>query len=364
MTVLDAHCDAPSQMVRLRDYGVDNAMAQVDFPKMVRGGVDASFFAAYVPASLTGQAATDWARRLLDEADRQVAACAGSVAYARCAGGVARNRRAGLTSVLLGIENASALQESFDLLREFHRRGVRYVTLTHSADNQVGDSCTGKGTWGGLSPFGKRLVPEMNRRRMLIDVAHSADATIRDVLALSEVPIAYTHGGCRALASHRRNLPDELIRGIAERGGVVCISIYPPFLDDGFVKTLAESGLEEKMGVEDAFIKDPADPAKRAAWEAVQRELQALPRPGIDRVVDHIEHAVSVAGIEHVGIGTDYDGIEVTVEGLEDISRFSRLWNVMRSRGFSQRDIARIAGDNFLRVLKTVRKGVNKNVKG
>ncbi len=364
MTVLDAHCDAPSQMVRLRDYGVDNAMAQVDFPKMVRGGVDASFFAAYVPASLTGQAATDWARRLLDEADRQVAACAGSVAYARCAGGVARNRRAGLTSVLLGIENASALQESFDLLQEFHRRGVRYVTLTHSADNQVGDSCTGKGTWGGLSPFGKRLVPEMNRRRMLIDVAHSADATIRDVLALSEVPIAYTHGGCRALASHRRNLPDELIRGIAERGGVVCISIYPPFLDDGFVKTLAESGLVEKMGVEDAFIKDPADPAKRAAWEAVQRELQALPRPGIDRVVDHIEHAVSVAGIEHVGIGTDYDGIEVTVEGLEDISRFSRLWDVMRSRGFSQRDIARIAGDNFLRVLKAVRKGVNKNVKG
>lgn len=356
MIVLDSHCDAPSQMVRLRDFSRDNAFAQVDFPKMVRGGVDASFFAAYVPAAKEGQAATDWARKLLDETDRQVAACAGRVAYARCAGGVRRNRKAGLTSVLLGIENASALQESFDLLNEFYRRGVRYVTLTHSADNQVGDSCTGVGTWGGLSPFGKRLVPEMNRRRMLIDVAHSADSTIRDVLALSERPIAYTHGACRALASHRRNLPDELIRGIAERGGVVSISIYPPFLDDGFVRTLAESGLEKKLSVEDAFIQDPADAAKRAAWEAVQRELQALPRPGIGRVVDHIEHAVSVAGIDHVGIGTDYDGIEVTVAGLEDISCFPRLWDEMRRRGFSQRDIDRIAGKNFLRVLTAVRK--------
>ena len=356
MIVLDAHCDAPSQMVRLRDFGVDNAFAQMDFPKMERGGVSASFFAAYVPASKQGDDATDWARRLLDETDRQVAANAGRVAYARCAGGVRRNSRAGLTSVLLGIENASALQESFDLLREFYRRGVRYVTLTHSADNQVGDSCTGSGTWGGLSPFGRRLIPEMNRRRMLIDVAHAADTTIRDVLELSQRPIAYTHGGCRALASHRRNLPDELIRGIADGGGVVCISIYPPFLDDAFVQTLAASGLEEKMSVEEAFIQDPADPRKRAAWEAVQRELQALPRPGVDRVADHIEHAVSVAGIDHVGIGTDYDGIEVTVRGLEDVSCFPLLWDELRARGFSRNEVARIAGGNLLRVLTAVRK--------
>ena len=356
MTVVDAHCDAPSQMVRLRDFGRDNAFAQVDFPKMVRGGVDAAFFAAYVPARLQGAEATAHAQRLLDETERQVAACADRVAFARCADGVRRNRLAGKTSVLLGIENASALQESFELLRAFYKRGVRYVTLTHSADNQVGDSCTGNGTWGGLSPFGKRLIPEMNRCRMMIDVAHSAASTIRDVLALSAKPIAYTHGACSALASHPRNLSDELIRGIADGGGVVCISIYPPFLSDDFVRTLAVSGLEEKMGVEDEFIRDPADPRKRAAWEAVQRELQGLPRPGMERVADHIEHAVSVAGIGHVGIGTDYDGIEVTVAGLEDISCFGRLWEVLRKRGFSQRDLALIAGKNLLRVLKENRK--------
>ena len=356
MIVLDAHCDAPSQMIRLRDFGADNPFAQVDFPKMRRGGVDASFFAAYVPARLQGQEATDYARRLLDECFRQVSQNADCVDFARCAGGVRRNRRAGLLSVLLGIENASALQEDLSLLKDFYKRGVRYVTLTHSADNQVGDSCTGQGTWGGLSPFGKRLVPEMNRCRMLIDVAHAADATIRDVLSLSARPVAYTHGGCRALASHRRCLSDELIRGIAEGGGVVCISIYPPFLSDDFVRTLAESGLEEKLSVEDAFIADPADPAKRSAWQAVQLELQQLARPGVDRVADHIEHAVSVAGIDHVGIGTDYDGIEVTVAGLEDVSRFPALWDELRRRGFSAGEISRIAGGNLLRVLSAVRK--------
>ena len=355
-TVVDAHCDAPSQMVLLRDFAVDNDFAQVDFPKMRRGAVSASFFAAYVPAELQGGEATDHARKLLDETARQVKRNADTVAFAHCADEVYSNQNAGLTSVLLGIENGSALQEDYGLLKEFFERGVRYVTLTHSADNQIGDSCTGKGTWGGLSPFGKRLVPEMNRSHMMIDVAHAADSTIRGVLALSERPIAYTHGACRALASHKRNLPDELIRGIAERGGVVCISIYPSFLDDDFVKTLADSGLEAKMDVEDEFARDPTDPAKRAAWEAVQRELQALPRPGVGRVADHIQHAVKVAGVEHVGIGTDFDGIPVTVEGLEDISRFPVLWDELRRRGFSDHDIELIAGKNLLRVLEDVQK--------
>src|SRR5574344_1621528 len=263
MIVLDAHCDAPSQMYRFRDFGKDNITGQVDFPKMKRGKVDSSFFAAYVPASLEGDAATDYAMALLDVATRQVEANADTVSFAHCAAGVRRNRAAGKTSVLLGLENASAFQHSFDILRRFYRMGVRYVTLTHSADNQVGDSCTGKGTWGGLSPFGKDLVKEMNHIGMMIDLAHAADSTMRDVLSISARPVAYTHGCCRALASHRRNISDELIRGIAESGGVVCMSIYPSFLDDDFVKVLAASGLEDKMCVEDEFIKDPRNPERR-----------------------------------------------------------------------------------------------------
>lgn len=354
MIVLDAHCDSPSQMYRLRDFGIDNSRGQVDFPKMKRGGVDASFFAAYIPASRRPEEATRYADALLDTVDAQMAANKDKAAYATTPGEVRENKEKGLTSVLLGIENASPIRQSRPLLEHFRARGVRYVTLTHSADNQVGDSCSGSGTWGGLSPFGKDFVAWMNESGMLIDLAHSADSMIKDVLAASRRPVAYTHGCCRSLASHRRNLPDDLIKGIADSGGIVCMSIYPCFLSDGFTKVLADSGLEKKMWVEDEFIADPADKDKRAAWWRVQDELAALSRPGIDRILDHIEHAVEVAGIDHVGIGTDYDGIEVTVDGLEDISKFNLLWSAMEDRGFSGDDIAKIAGGNFLRVLGEV----------
>ncbi len=361
MIVLDAHCDAPSQMLRLRDYGKDNEHSQVDFPKMLRGGVNASFFAAYVPSSLSGRAASDYAERLLDVAEKQVLENPSMVSLATSASALVRNARKGLASVLFGIENASALDGADEpevLLRHFYKRGVRYVTLTHSADNRYADSCSGEGHWGGLSPLGRRLVAAMNELGMLIDLAHASDATMRDVLEMSRRPVAYTHGCCRALASHRRNISDELIRGIAERGGIVCISIYPCFLDDGFVRTLSESGLERKYRVEDEFIRDPADPFKRAAWYQLLDELSALKRPPISRVVDHIEHAVEVAGVENVGLGTDYDGIEVTACGLEDISKFHLIFDEMRRRGFSRSEISKIAGGNFLRVLKEVKKRV------
>lgn len=358
MTVLDSHCDAPSQMARLRNYRLDNPDAQVDFPKMLRGGVNASFFAAYVPAELEGEAATAHAVRLLDILDRQMAENADIAAYARCAGGVVRNRRAGKISVIACIENASVLNGSLDRLKEFYKRGVRYITLTHCADNDVADSCTGNGRWGGLSPFGRKLVPAMNHIGMLIDLAHSAESTMKDVIGLSAHPVAYTHGCCRALASHKRNISDEMIRAISENGGIVCMSIYPCFLDDGFVRTLEASGLESQMSVETAFIEDPGNPAKAAAWVDLQQRLAALQRPSVSRVADHIEHAVEVGGIDHVGIGTDYDGIEVTASGLEDISRFGLIFDELKRRGFSRKDISKIAGENMLNVMKIVRKRV------
>ncbi len=358
MTVFDAHCDAPSQMLRLRDFGKDNPRGQVDFPKMRRGGVGASFFAAYVPASLEGKDATDYALRLIDAARGQVLDNTDKAALATSASAVRNIAGSGRVAVMLGIENASALDggDASVLLRSFYRRGVRYVTLTHSADNSYADSCTGKGRWGGLSPLGRRLVGEMNDIGMMIDLAHSSDDTMRDAISLTSAPLAYTHGCCRALASHRRNISDELMKGIADTGGIVCMSIYPCFLDDAFVKTLSESGLEEKSYIEDEFISDPSDPQKREAWFALTDELAALPRPGVSRVVDHIEHAVATVGIEHVGIGTDYDGIEVTAEGLEDISRFGLVTDEMRRRGFGRSDISKIASGNILRVLKEVRK--------
>ena len=316
MTILDAHCDAPSQMLRGRDFGKDNAGVQVDFPKMLRGGVDASFFALYIPASLRGSDATSHALALLDALKRQVAENPDKAAFAVSASEVEKNKVNGLISILIGIENASALQEDLTLLEKFYDAGVRYITLTHSEDNLVGDSCTGSGRWGGLSPFGRKLVREMNEIGMLIDLAHSADSTISDVLDISTRPVVYTHGCCRSLCSHPRNLSDSLIRGVAESGGVVGMSIYPCFL-----------------------------------WDEFKDENCTLPRPGIDRVVEHIRHAVSVAGIGHVGLGTDYDGIDVTAAGLEDISRFPALIRALGDSGLSEDELSAVSGGNYLRLL-------------
>jgi len=347
-------------MYRLRNYSCDNAFAQVDFPKMKRGGVSASFFAAYVPAFLKDSAAKTYAISLLDVLSEQLEANGGKDALkALSSEDVRKNSNAGLISILCGIENGSALDGKEENIEFFFKRGVRYITLTHSADNELCDSCTGRGSNGGLSPLGYDMVQAMNQNKMLIDLAHSSAKTMSDVLDVSTVPVAYTHGCCSALCGHPRNISDDLIRRISDRGGIVCMSIYPDFLDDGFKTVLSSRpGLAEKAdAAEKAFISEPSNPAKADAWVSAQKELQYLPRPGVEVIARHIKHAVEVGGVEHVGIGTDYDGIEYTASGLEDISSFSILWDALRAAGLRSSEIEKIAGENFLQVLDDVKKG-------
>lgn len=308
MLIVDAHCDAPTQMVRHRNFNLDNPGVQVDFPKMQRGGVGASFFALYIPSDLKGSDATDCARLQLAEVKRQVAESEGRAVLARSAAEVRRNQAEGKLSILLGIENASALDANMHLLQEFYDEGVRYITLTHSEDNDVCDSCTGQGRWGGLSPFGRMLVKEMNDLDMLIDLAHTSDRTIMDVLSLSDRPVVDTHTCCRSICQHKRNLSDELIKGIAASGGVVGISIYPPFLSS-----------------------------------------QAC--PGVETVLDHIRLAIKLAGEESVCLGSDFDGIEVTALGLESIDKLPDLFSAMRLDGIDESVVRAVAGENLLRLL-------------
>lgn len=356
MFVLDSHCDTPSQILRLRDISIDNARGQVDFPKMLRGGVDGAFFALYTPAGLEGAQATSKAFGLLAalydtiDLNKDVAALALTPQQAL------ENKRNGRVSVFIGMENGSPIGESLSLLRMFFRAGVRYMTLVHSSDNAICDSCASSvKTWHGLSGFGRQVVAEMNRLGMLIDVSHASDDTFYDVIRCSKVPVVATHSCCRALASHPRNMTDDMIRTLAAHGGVIQINFYPVFLDDAFASVLAASGLLERgEPVEQVFIANPADPARRAAWYDILDRLAALPRPSYKRIVDHIDHAVSIAGIDHVGIGSDFDGIEVTPDGMENISMLPRLFDEMRSRGYSDIDIEKIAGGNFLRVMEYV----------
>lgn len=349
MFILDAHCDAPSQMLRLRDFSLDNHHAQVDFPKMKRGGVYASFFACYVPCDKPDP--LEYARSLMDVTKRQIASNPGVVALARSSSEIKENYDNGLISIILALENGAPIGNSFEILHELYDEGVRYVTLTHSKDNRICDSCSGSGTWGGLSPFGKELVREMNRIGMLIDLAHCSNDTVRDVLRITSQPVAFTHGSCSALCNHRRNLPDELLRGIAETGGVVGISLYPSFISPEFDKVLKDSGLESKSWIEDKFISDPSNADYRKAWESLQDELAALPRPGVGTYADHLEHAIEICGVEHIGIGTDYDGIEVTPRGMETIESLPLVFGELSRRGYSDRELSLIASGNYLRLL-------------
>ncbi len=353
MFVLDSHCDTPSQIHRLRNIGIRNLRGQVDLPKMREGGVDGAFFALYVPPALGPAEATSYAMELLADVRDALAANRDKAVLVTSAEEAYAARTRGLIAIFLGLENGSAIQKSLPLLRLFFDMGVRYVTLAHSGHNEICDSCApAEARWGGLSPFGREVVAEMNRLGMLIDVSHISDRSFFDVLECSSAPIVATHSCCRALAGHKRNMTDEMIMALAEAGGVIQINFYPVFLDDAFAARLEASGIERRgEPVEAAFIENPADDLRRRAWYAIEDELASLRRPSYKRIADHVDHAVSVAGIDHVGLGSDFDGIAVTPEGMEDISCFGSILTELRSRGYNEEEIGKIAGGNFLRVL-------------
>ena len=352
MIVLDSHCDTPSQMLRGLDVDRDNVYGHVDFPKLRRGGVDASFFALYTPCELPPDAATRHALEMIAAVYDAVGKRA-DAAMASTVDDIISNKEKGLISILLGMENGSPVQQSLPLLRLFRRLGVRYMTLTHNGDNAIADAAAEGKTWHGLSPFGREVVAEMNRIGMLIDVAHVSDETFYDCLRLSKVPVVSTHSCCRALCGHRRNLSDDMLRALADNGGVIQINFYPCFLTDSFADTLAASGLEEEgEQLEAAFIADPSDPEKVTRWHGMIDCLLALDRPSYRLVADHIDHAVRVAGIGHVGIGSDFDGIVVPPAGLDDVSKMPLVFEELRRRGYSEDEVEMIAGGNFLRVMR------------
>ena len=351
----DSHVDTPSQLMRLRNIGIDNPYAHVDFPKLRRGGVDGSFFALYTPAQMAPDAATRYALQMISAVYDAVDENPDYAALAFSPSEAARNKAEGLISVFMGMENASPIQESLSLLRTFYRLGVSYVTLTHNGDNAVADSAAEGRKWGGLSPFGKQVVAEMNALGMIIDLSHASDKTFWDCIQLSQAPIVATHSCCRSLCGHRRNLTDEMLQALGEKDGYVGINFYPAFLSDQFAASRQEEALmDEAERMEAAFIEDPLSREKTEAWHRMQDRLNEIRRPGVKEIVDHIDHAVRWAGLDHVGIGSDFDGILVTPQGLEDVSKMACLWEEMRRRGYSEKQIERISGGNLMAVFDRI----------
>lgn len=355
MFVLDSHCDTPSQIYRLRDLSCDSDHAHIDFSKLKQGGVDGAFFALYIPASMDSDPESAWkyAQALYDGVMRTISNNPDKAALATSPDEAVSNKNEGRFSIFIGLENGSPIGRSIERIKTLHDMGVRYITLCHSGNNEICDSCAPKvGRWGGLSPFGKEVVAEMNRLGILIDVSHISDQSFYDVIGCSTRPVVATHSCCRALAGHPRNMTDDMIKVLAAAGGVVQINFYPVFLDDDFADRLNDSGImDEGEVIEEEFIKDPADSLKRDAWNSVLDKLSSLDRPSYKVIADHIDHVVRLVGVDHVGLGSDFDGIAVTPKGMEDASCFSRILEELKIRGYSDTDIQKIAGGNFFRVM-------------
>jgi membrane dipeptidase len=317
-----------------------------DLPRLAEGGVGAQFWSVYVPASLAGEAAVAATLEQIDLVYRMIGRYPGRLELALTAADVERVFAAGRVASLIGAEGGHSIACSLGALRALYRLGVRYLTLTHNANVPWADSATDEPAAGGLTAFGRQVVAEMQRLGMLVDLSHTAPATMRDAFDAAEAPVIYSHSSARALCDHPRNVPDELLARLARNNGVCMVTFVPAFV--------SQPCREWHLGL-DAELKrrglDPRDPAGRSERREYARRHPA-PRATLAQVADHIEHVREVAGVDHVGIGGDFDGTEDLPDGLADVSCYPALVAELLERGWSEQDCARLAGGNVLRVMR------------
>src|SRR5436190_5327336 len=300
---VDTHADTPTEwMNKPFDLGVLNTRGHFDYPRMKAGGLDAEFFAAYVPAKYANKGAAAYCLRIMETIHEMVDNYPQWVRFASSTSDIRRIVAGGHRAILIGIEGGHAIEDSLDLLRAFYRFGARYMTLTHTNTNNWADSSGDEPKHNGLTPFGRQVVAEMNRLGMLVDVSHVSDKTFWDVIETTKAPIIASHSSARALADHPRNMTDDMLRAMGKNGGVVMANFYPVFLSDEVAAASKER--EKKLAPQIAELK-AKDPNEGAVYDAGIAKLYAenpLPPVSYTRVVDHIDHIVKVAGIDHVGL--------------------------------------------------------------
>lgn len=356
---LDTHADAPIMMQKAGfDVGVSHDTkrdgSQIDFPRMKQGGMDAMFFAVYTsqgPRTPEGHAnAKTSAMKQFGLIHDALKKYPNQAELATSPADAYRIQKAGKRAVFIGMENGYPVGEDLSLLKTYYDLGCRYITLTHFANNLIGDSSTDPDgpLYGGLSDFGKRVVPEMNRLGILIDISHVADSTFYDALALSKAPMIASHSNARALCDFPRNMTDDMIRALAAKGGVVQVN----FVSD-YLKKPSEAHRTAKTKIRMARVGKVTTPdmeARMMAQSDSVAKIYASERASVADIANHIDHIVQLVGIDHVGIGSDFDG-GGGVNGLEDVSQIENLTAELLRRKYSEADIAKIWGGNLLRVL-------------
>ncbi|MDT5042761.1 MAG: rane dipeptidase [Actinoplanes sp.] len=377
MPVIDGHNDLPAALRARYGYGVDGLAAglgdlHTDIPRLRAGGVGAQFWSVYVPSDLPEPEAVVATMEQIDAVYRMAAAFPADLAIAYSAGDVTRAMAAGRVASLIGVEGGHSLATSLGVLRAFARLGVRYVTLTHNNNTSWADCAVEDPAVGGLDDTGRAIVREMQRIAVLVDLSHVAPVTMHVALDVAAAPVIFSHSSARAVTDHPRNVPDDVLARLRDNGGVVQVTFVPKFVSAEVIAwhaaTAAERrrlGLPPEPLVPNAWPRAPrpgesaataaaANPPADAEPEAALRPwLAAHPCPAatIAQVADHVEHARDTAGIDHIGLGGDFDGTDALPAGLKDVSSYPRLLAELAGRGWSEPELEKLTGRNVLRVL-------------
>jgi membrane dipeptidase len=354
MVVIDGHNDLPWAMRKLFDYDLDAIdlssfvpALHTDIPRLRAGGVTGQFWSVYVPSTMSGGTAVSSTLEQIDFVYRLIDRYPGDLQLALSADEIDRARANGYIASLLGMEGGHSINESLAILRMMYDLGCRYMTLTHNDNVAWADSATDEPVLGGLSAFGVQVVREMNQLGMMVDLSHVSADVMRQAMAVSVAPVMFSHSSARAVCDVVRNVPDDVLEALPANGGICMVTFVPDFVSPKLAQWLAEA-----RGVVGERGGDPRSMSEVGAVLAERAEMEPLPMATIDDVVAHIEHVREAAGVEHIGIGGDYDGSMFTPAGLEDVSGYPRLCAALAERNWSEADLDHLRGDNVLRVMR------------
>ena len=350
--VVDTHNDITSMMI---DEGYDLGTSSVgkyhtDLARMKEGGLTAEFFSVYVDRKYAAEGGS--ARRALDQIDlvyRAAERHPDRMMMATSTADIRRAKKVDKVAALMGIEGGHAIENSLMALRDFYRLGVRYMTLTHNNTNDWADACCDAARHNGLSEYGREVVREMNRLGLLVDISHVSDKTMSDVLDISTAPVIASHSSARALNTHLRNIPDELLRRISKNGGVVMVNFFPLFIDQKALDASRARGERLKPQLDALAAQFRDDPVRLDEERKKLLDADPLPPTPLSVLIDHIDHIAKVAGVDHVGLGSDFDGVSSLPVGIEDVAKLPVITYELLRRGYSEKDVRKILGENFLR---------------
>jgi membrane dipeptidase len=352
--IIDGHNDLPWEIRTnpISRMDVDKyplrtrAPGQTDFARLKAGGVGGQFWSVYIPGEAKDSGYARMQLEQIDIARRLIAKYPDELQLALSAADVVAARKAGKVASLIGMEGGHAIENSLGVLRMYYALGARYMTLTHNVTLDWADAALDTEKHGGLTPFGKDVVREMNRLGMIVDLSHVSPNVMRDALDISEAPVMFSHSSARALMDVPRDVPDAILARMPKNGGVVMVTFVSSFLTD---RGMAEYNRQQREAL--AGVSDTA--ARRVAEEAWVKQ-HPRPQATVQDVADHVEHVRKVAGIDHVGLGADYDGTSELPKGMEDVSGYPLLFAELIRRGWSDADLLKLAGGNILRVLRGV----------